>query len=136
MSDRVSFSSARSLDHEVKTCGQDNHCRNNQPRDHENCTLLYACAGPPECHYKQHTREHVSRSPNKCRQDIGGIELSRRHSEDARYQRHEDTDDGREASEKNACRAVSGYKTFTANNELRILIQRPGAQNLLVIFLT
>jgi hypothetical protein len=55
--------------------------------------------------------------------------------EDAGYQRHKGADDGRKARKKDACHAVSGYKSFTSGNELRILIQRPGSQNLLVISL-
>ena len=64
----------------------------------------------------------MSRCPCKCRQDIRGIKLSRRHSEDAGYQRHKGADDGREAREKDACRAVLSYKSFTPGNELRILV--------------
>ena len=126
---------ARSLGLEVRACGKDDKSRSNQPRDDENCALLCACAGQSECHCEQHTREHMSRCPNECRQDICRIKLSRRHLEDAGYQRHKGADDGRKACKKDACHAVSGYKSFTSGNELRILIQRPGSQNLLVISL-
>src|ERR1035437_2448402 len=133
MSDRVSLDCPRSLGLEVRACGKDDKSRSNQPRDHENCALLCACAGESECHCEQHTREHMSRCPNVCRQDICRIKLSRRHLEEARYQRHKAADDGRKARKKDACHAVSGYKSFTSGNELRIPIQRPGSQNLQAI---
>ena len=58
--------------------------------------------------------------PGERGQNIGGIELARRHSQDACNERHEGAHDRNEARQKDARGTVSFDECFAAVNELRI----------------
>jgi hypothetical protein len=77
-----------------------------QPGDEEDRALPRADAGEVDRYAKQHARKDVGRRPGNGRQNIGGIELARRHPEDACNQRHEGAHYRYEARQKDTCGAV------------------------------
>src|SRR5579885_80033 len=116
---------ARSLGLQIAVCGEPDEAHDDQHADHEQRALHQAHAGELQRHRQQHAGKHMRRRPGERGQNVCGIELSRRHAQNAGDQRHEGAHDRGEAREEHAGRAVTRDEPLAMSDDMRIFVDRP-----------